>query len=282
MARTIQQIYDSIIAEKQTLSSLNGLTPNPETYVNFLSQLASSSRVAIWRLFAYIIAVAIYTTEVLWDLFKKDIEEIAAQAEAGTVRWYQERVLDFQFGDVLIYADGKYQYAVLDDSLKVVKRCAVVERPDGVVFIKTAKLDSGGLPIPLDSPELTALTAYMQQIKFAGTFLSVNSFNADTLKLYYDIYYSAELDLTTVQTAVYAAVQSFIANLPFNGALNINKLTDALQALTGVKDPKFNSAAATYGALPYTAFDREYLSNAGYLEIDGAFPLSSTFNFIAV
>lgn len=282
MARTIQQIYDSIITEKETLSSLNGLTPNPETYVNFLSQLASSSRVAIWRLYAYIIAVAIYTTEVLWDLFKKDIEDIAAQAEAGTVRWYQERVLDFQFGDILIYQDGKYQYATINDALKIVKRCAVVERSDGIVFIKTAKLNLSGLPIPLSGPELTALTAYMQQVKFAGTFLSVNSFNADTLKLYYDIYYNAELDLATVQAAVYAAVQSFIANLPFNGALNVNKITDALQAVTGVVDPKFVSAEATYGALPYTAFDREYLSNAGYLEIDGAFPLSSTFNFIAV
>jgi hypothetical protein len=282
MARTIQEIYDSIITEKQTLSSLNGLTPNPETYVNFLSQLASSSRVAIWRLFAYIVAVAIYTTEVLWDVFKAEIENIAAQAEAGTVRWYQEKVLDFQYGDVLIYQDGVYQYALIDESLKVVKRCAVVERPDGVVFIKTAKLDNAGLPIPLDAPELVGLTAYMQQVKFAGTFLYVNSFNADTLKLYYDIYYSAELDLGSVQAAVYAAVQSFIANLPFNGALNINKLTDALQSVTGVIDPKFVSAEATYGALPYTAFDREYLSNAGYLEIDGAFPLSSTFNFIAL
>lgn len=282
MARTIQQIYDSIITAKESSSTLAGLTPTPETYTNFLSQLSSSSKVAIWRLFAYIVAASIYTTEILWDIFKVQLEDIAAQAEAGTVRWYQERTLDFQYGDTLIYANGKYNYVVINELLKVVKRCAVVERPDGIVFIKTAKLDTGGLPIPLDAPELVALTSYLQQIKFAGTFVSVNSFAADTLKLYYTIYYKAEIPLATMQAAVYAAVPNFISNLPFNGAFNINRMTDALQSVNGVVDPKFDSAAATYGALPYLAFDREYLSNAGYLEIDALFPLSSTFTFIAV
>jgi hypothetical protein len=122
----------------------------------------------------------------------------------------------------------------------------------------------------------------MQQIKFAGTFLSVNSFAADSLKLYYEVFYDSEAVLTDVQDAVFATVNNFIANLPFNGAFNVNKMTDALQATFGVIDPVFGSAAARYGALPFADIVREYVSNAGYLEIDGSFPLTSTFTFTPV
>lgn len=282
MARTVQDIYNSIIQEKQTLSSLNGLTPNPETYTNLLDNLSTSSKVGLWRLTAYIVAVALYTQEVLWDTFKVQLEEIAAQAEAGTIRWYQERCLDFQFGDALVYINGQYQYPEIDETKQIVKRAAVVERPDGFVVIKTAKLDTNNNPIPLDPAELTALTAYMQEIKFAGTFLSVNSFAADKLKLSYEIYYNSEIPLADLEVNVFDAVNQFIANLPFNGAFNINKMTDALQSVIGVVDPKFVSAEATYAALPYVAFDREYSTNAGYLEIDPLFPLASSFTFIPV
>lgn len=280
MARPISDIYDEMIQEKETLSSLSGLTPDPETYTNLLSRFSSSSKVAIWRLLFYIVAASIYAFEVLMDRFKEDVEELAAQAEAGTIRWYQEQSLVFQLGDTLIYQDGKYQYATIDTSLQVVKRSAAIERPDGYVIIKTAKLDSSNAPIPLSSTELTGLRSYYEQIKFAGTFVEVVSFDPDDLKLEYDIYYSAQIPLVDIQATVFEAVNNYIQNLPFNGELNINKLTDALQVVEGVIDPHFQSAEARYGSLPFVSFDREYLSNAGYLRIDPAFPLSSTFNFI--
>lgn len=279
MARSIQEIYDEMIDEKENQTSLSGLTPTPETYANFLAQLASSSKVAIWRLFIYIVATSIYTFEVLLDRFKVDIEDLAAQSETGTLRWHQERALDFQFGDVLIYEDGKYKYATIDESLQVVKRCSTAERSNGVVVIKTAKLDGSGLPEPLSAAELAGLEDYFSDIKFAGTFLDIVSFPADDLKLEYNIYYSAQIPLADIQTAVFAAVNAYIEELPFDGVLNINKLTDALQVVEGVVDPFFENAEAKYGALPYVPFDREYLSNAGYLKIDPAFPLLNTFTF---
>lgn len=277
--RTIQEIYDEIIAEKQTLSSLNGLLPSSTNYSDLLSALTAASKVAVWRLWAYVTAVSIFFHEQLFELFKLEVEAIADAAIPGVLRWYREQVLNFQLGYTLQYINGKYQYTTVDESAKIVKYCAVEERNDGLVVIKTAKQVSG-LPAELDAPELTALQAYCQQIKFAGTRLSVVSFPADSLKLYYDIYYDAILPEADVIVIVEAAVTDFLNNLPFNGRFNINKMTDALQLLDGIIDPVFLSAEARYGLIPFAAFTTEYNSNAGYMQIDPSFPLSATFNYI--
>lgn len=282
MSRTLQQIYDEIIDEKQSLSNLNALLPNSNAYfADFLTDLASNSRVAIWRLIAWVFAYATWTHEQLWDIFKAEIEDIAAKALAGTPRWYYERVLEFQYGDILVYEDGQYKYATIDELLKIVKYCAIEERADGVVLVKSAK-DNSGTPEPLTAFELTALTAYLQDIKFAGTLLSVVSFPADQLQVYYEVFYDPIVPEAEVKALVEAAINSFIKNLPFNGRFNITNLTDAIQLLKGVVDPVFVDAQARYGILPYTVIDREYNSNAGYLEIDPTFPLSTTITYTPI
>lgn len=282
MSRTLAEIYNEIIDEKQSLSNLSGLLPNSNAYFpDFLADLSSGSRVAIWRLWAYLMAFAIWTHEQLFDIFQAQIEDIAASAIAGTPRWYYDRVLEFQYGDTLVYQDGQYQYALVDTTTQIVKYCAIEERPDGVVVVKTAK-DSAGDPEPLIVAELDALRSYLQQIKFAGTRLSVVSFDPDQLKVYYEVFYDPIIPEADIKAAVEAAIVSFVKGLPFNGRFNINKLTDSLQILEGVVDPVFQSAEARYGALPYESIDREYNSNAGYLEIDVAFPLSTTITYTAI
>jgi hypothetical protein len=283
MSRTVKEIYDEMIGFKESSGNLDDLLPNTgESYSNLLAELTATSKVAIWRLWCYVIAVSIFYHEQQFDNFVAIVEDLVANAEAGTPRWYQEQVLKFQYSDTLVYqANGRYEYNTIDTSLQVVKRCAIQERPDGVVVVKTAKL-SAGLPVPLSSPELTSLQAYMRQIKFAGTRLSVVSFNADSLKVYYTIYYDPIIDVAIIQSAVEAAINNYIQNLPFNGAFNITKLTDALEGIEGVIDPIFNSADARYGALPYAPILREYVANAGYLEIDGAYPLSTTITYIPI
>lgn len=277
--RTVSEIYNEIIVEKD--NNLPTLQPSSDTTQNLLDDLSSNSKVAIWRLWAYLTSVAIWTHEKLFELFKKEIQTIADKANTGTVRWYQERGFDFQFGDALVYNNGSYKYVQIDSSKQIVKRVAIVERPDGSVFIKAAKLDAQGLPDALSSAELTALKAYYQNIKFAGTRLAVNSYPADELRVYYTIYYNPIHPLSDVKTAVEQAIEEHIITLEFNGTLYITKLTDAIQRALGVVDPIFDNAEARYGLLPYTAFSRSYQANAGYLKIDASNPLSSTITYIA-
>ena len=63
MARNLNDIQQSILDKKTettTLSTLEVLTTNEK---NSLSGLTSTSKVAIWRLWVYIVAFAIWTLE---------------------------------------------------------------------------------------------------------------------------------------------------------------------------------------------------------------------------
>lgn len=262
MARTISEIYDEIIAEKESQAALSGLTPDPETALGLLAALSSSSKVAVWRLWAYITAVAIWTHEQVFELFVIEAEAIAAAAPAGTARWYQKKVLEFQYGDTLTYVNNQYVYDPVTPANQIVTRCAVQDRGDGVVVVKVAK--DG--PVPLSGPEKTALEGYIAKIKFAGTRVATVSLPADVIDATYTIYYDPIVPLATLQASLQTAIDDFAANLEFNGEFRLTKFTDALQVVTGVIDPVFSSATATPDGGGTSAFTVSYQPAAGYVE----------------
>lgn len=282
MARTIQQIYDEIIAEKENQPILSQLYPNAaENFAQLIAQLTSSSRVAIWRLWAYTTACAIFLHELRFDTHRATIEQLIASAEAGTLRWYTQQARAFQYGDTLIFDSqtGRYKYPTVNSVLQIVAAAAAIERPDGVVVLKVAKYVAGNL-VPLATAEQSAFAAYANQIKFAGTRLAIISSNADEVGVWYNIYYSPIVPLATIKATVEAAVAAYLKNLPFTGGINVQDLTSELAAVAGVQDAICFDAKARYGTLPFTSFAREYSTFAGYAQISAAYPLSSTINYI--
>lgn len=282
MVRSIAQIYDEIMTAKEALSPLGALAPANDTATALLAELTSGSRAAVWRLWAYVVAVAHHAHELLFDLFKKEVEGIIAAAPAGTARWYQAQMLAFQLGDALTFTNGKLGYAAIDPAKQIVKRCAVTERPDGALLVKLAKLDGQGRPAPLDAlAELAPAIGYAQKIKFAGTRLSVVSLAADRLRVGYEIFFDPISPEATVRANIAAAIEAYLENLPFNGRLSINALTDAIQRAEGVIDPvaQLIEASSDSGATWQTV-SLYYVPQAGYLEIDPASPLSATLALI--
>lgn len=278
MARTVTQIYDALIAEKNSMATLSALQPNIDSSQTLLTNLSSPSKVAIWRLWLFLTAVAMWTLEKMWDLFKIEIDNAAAASIAGTSKWYQDQCYKFQIGYTLQYINNKYQYNTIDTNAQIVARAACVDS-GGKLIVKVAKVVAGNLQ-PLNSLELIAFKSYFNTIKFAGTQVLYISDVADKCKLYYDIYYDALIPLTTLQPLVETTVNDYLKNLKFNGEFVITELTDKIQAVTGVINPVFLSAATKYAAIPYSPVTVKYLSNAGYLEVDPAFPLNVTFNYI--
>jgi hypothetical protein len=276
MSRTIAEIYDEIITEKENQAVLSDLTPNPETSLGLLNDLTSGSRVAIWRLWAYIISAAIWTHEQVFEMFLVEAEAIAAAAPAGTARWYQKKVLEWQYGDTLEYISNQYVYDPVDESARIVTRCAIQDRGDGVVVVKVAK---GSTPTPLDNTEKTALEGYIAKVKFAGTRIAVLSQAADEIDLDYDIYYDPIFPLATVQADVQAALESYAADLEFNGEVRITRITDALQGVTGVIDPVFQSASGTPDGGGSSAIVVSYQPIAGHVVF--ADTAANMLNFIA-
>jgi hypothetical protein len=285
VARSISEIYDALILEKNNQTQLNALQPNIDNAQNLLNDLTSPSKVARWRLDLWVVSVGTWIIEVLMDRFKAEVEEIAKNAVSGTEPWYKDQALKFQYGDSLVYLNNKFQYATLNTAAQIVKRAAVKD-VGGQVIIKVAKL-VGGVVTPLSTAELLAFDAYMKKIKFAGTATATVSRAADLLKIAYTVYYDPlvlKSDGSLISNPsirpVDAAINNYITNLPFNGELILTKLTDTVQLAQGVVNPILTSAQAKYGALPYNTITVKYTADAGHMQIDPFFPLTTQITYL--
>jgi len=282
--RTIGEIYAEIVAYKDSQSAILALAPTADTEQQLLTALNSTSKVAIWRLWAYITAVAIWTHESLWELFRIEVQKVADSAIVGTVPWYQAQVFAYQHGDTLDYdpVTGKYAYVAIHTGVQIVKRCAVIEQPDGVLAFKVAKLSSGA-PVALDAPEQSALVLYLKKIRFAGTRFTLLSGNGDIIRIQATIYYDGVVPSGTISTNVQAAVTNYIGSLPFNGELLLSTLVDKIQAVEGVLDVVLVSAQTkTIISDPYTSIVRVHVPLYGYYKIDttSGNTLADTLTFI--
>lgn len=273
MARTIAEIQTDIIAQKNADSTLSGLS--------------SGSATAIWRLWTYVVAVAIYTLESLYDAFRAQVLDDVARLKPHTPRWYQEKALAFQYGADLPDDSDEYDNTGVDvdtiEDQQIIAQAAVVEE-SGKLVVKVAK-ETGGVLVKLDAPEVTSFTAYMGEIKDAGVDVEVRSFDADKLVIEMDVYYDPLVLNSSGQridgannTPVQDAVEAFLRELPFNGIFIKSKLVDKLQDVEGVYVPELRLVqAAKFDSAAFTTVDIQYQPYSGFLRIYNPGDLDITF-----
>ena len=68
MARQISEIYNELVLEKQNFTQLNALQPNIDSSQTLLNDLNTSSKVAVWRLIFFVVAVGIWSLENIFDI----------------------------------------------------------------------------------------------------------------------------------------------------------------------------------------------------------------------
>lgn len=281
MARTINEIYNEMIAEKESNAVLNDLQPNIDSGQKLLSDLTTSSKVAIWRLYFYVVAVCVWSHEKLFDKFSEEIEKRANELITGTLRWYTEQSKAFQYGDQLVWNESiqKFQYPDGSTGEKKVSQASTIETSTQV-RIKIAKNDGSGGLEPLSDTEETAFKTYINKIKFAGTNVQITNIEPDKLKLIINIFYNPLILTSTGESIlnpgvfpVSDAIKKYIQFLPFDGNFNKNEFIDAIQIVDGVIDPELLESKARSGNEPFIDTGQNYTANAGYLEIDPSFPL---------
>ena len=269
MARSIQEIQTLILQAKSQEPAL--------------SELNSTSKVAIWRLWVYIIAVAIWSLEKLFDLHRADIDKRLSELKPHTARWYRSKALAFQYGfDLLPDSDkfnnqGHTEEAI--EASKIVKYSAVIEsKHEGRLIVKIAG-EQGEQLQPITEPQKQAFEAYLQEIKDAGVRLSVVNYQPDILHLQMKIVYdplvldSNGQSITNATKPVETAIKDYLKRLPFNGELVLAHLIDALQQAEGVKIPhlvlaqsKNITSNSEYGA--FETIEISKIPTAGYFTID--------------
>lgn len=222
MARTTDQIQTAIITTKEGTTDLNGLT--------------SESRRSIWRLFTRLIASVQALFEQQTDVFKTEIESVVAVAAPNTAAWVQDRVLKFQYKasdpQVITLVDLVPTYPVVNTDLQIITRCSVKSDLSNNVKIKAAKDEP---PAALSGPQLSALQSYINVIGCAGINYVVSSSTSDKLYVSADIYYQGMYS-DVISANVIAAIEAYLAALPFDGQLLVSDLEVVIRDVTGVKD----------------------------------------------
>ena len=290
MSRTIQQIYDALVTEKQTNAELSALQPNIDNSQTLLRDLTSSSKVAVWRLEMFVFAVGIWMFEKILDLHYSAVENLRYTLVTGTDIWYAERAKEFQYGDTLTWNGTQYAYEVIDETKRIVAFSSAITE-SGIVGIKVAKDNGSGLPTKLSGTELTAFTAFMAKEIFAGVDYTLVSIDADTAKLYLTVLYDGLILSATGESIetpgtypVEDAVNTYLANLDFNGVFRVDALINDMQAVSGVISviPSAISCAPNGGNYVDVMAKQlqDYTAAAGYMIVDGSFPLSTTLTYI--
>lgn len=284
MARTIGDIYNQMIAEKETLSSLAGLQPSVDSSQRLLSDLSSKSKVAVWRLLFWVVAVAIWVLENLVYEYKDIIEDIVINNHYGNHDWYNRAAKAFQKGDPLVVVNGVVTYATVDTTKQIVKYAATV--PGTTIRLKVAGDNAGELEALLEEDRLL-VQAYIDRVKPAGAKITVISADGDLLTVAAKIYFDPlviRADGTLVSDSntrpVDAAIETFLKAIEFDGTLIITKLVDAIQAVPGVEDVSDWAVTAEYGNTPPITVTRTYTSYAGWMRIDPDNTTEDTLEYI--
>ena len=291
MARTITEIYDALIAEKTNFTELANLEPQVDSTQKLLKELTSTSKVAVWRLLFFVVAVGVNVFEVLLDLFNTELEETRLSLITGTDIWYSEKAKVFQLGDTQVWDGVQFGYEFTDLTAQIVAFSSAISEGN-ILLVKVAKDNGAGLPTKLSISELSSFNSYIQEIGFAGTEILTLSADADTIKLYANIFYDANVLTSTgaeIDNAssfpIETAVTNYLANLNFNGTFRLIDLVDALQDVRGVKNVVITQVWVKHSVIVYTDIfnttSQTYIAAAGYAEIDGTFPLSGTLTYIA-
>lgn len=285
MARTIDNIYNDLVAIKDNLASF--LTPLGDDANTLRSDIQSPSKVAIWRLLLWTMAVGIHKLETNIDEVKEAVIERKEETPAATLKWYQLRAFEFRKGYSLQFINNTYQFtqtAKDDDTAAIVKRASAVEQGTQVL-VKVADLDSNDNPTPLSNSELNSFSNYLKKIKPAGVPARALSEPPDQLKVEMEV----KIDPLVLKSngekineqnkfPVNDAIEGYIEGLEFDAIFNLNDMIDAIQVAEGVVDPipekvqaKPDSQASyqvifdVIGATPVK--QTEYSTFAGYMKL---------------
>jgi len=258
MATSVKEIYDSIITYKDSREELKDLN--------------STSLVSIYTMWAYVTSVVIYTHELLWDLFRAEIETSISERINGTSGWYTQKALEFQLNDDVQVLDGgtRLGYDPVIEDNRIITRAAYQDNGDGILNIKLAKGSPSSLEA-LDPEEESSVEKYFEKIKFAGTQINVISIQPDEIVL--DdviVHHDGVRTSAKVEEDVNTAMDDFLVNLPFNGLFYVEKFRDSIQAVEGVVDVEISSPSGLLrisylSGSPVTSnIPRKIVLDAGY------------------
>ncbi len=254
MARTIQQIEESITGRLQATFSL------------------STSAASEWRLWVHCVAYCIHSFELVLDAFKREMDADAEKEVAGTLTWYNDKCYEFQMGHELVFdtVTGLLEYEKVDTSARVVKIASVNVAEDNTIMFRVATENEEGKIVPLTSNQLLNFKNYIDAVKFAGTKSEIISTDADEVKYDIKVYYNPANPVDTVREAVLASLEEFKTSQKFGGVIYSHKMLEAVTTVTGVVTAKMLSLSRKGTEdVDFIPIDTMAYLHAGYFNYTG-------------
>ena len=206
------------------------------------------SKVSFESMLFYAFAFAIWSFEMILDLFKTEIQARVDAAYIANSSWWHAQAMAFQKGIGLIMNPTTFifGYATSDITKQIIKRVAVRQNVDGVCKVQLFVATETGSDITaLTNDDKVLFEAYANTIKPAGVLIQVISGAGDIVDFSITVDYNPlVLDSTGKliigsNYPVIDSISNFITKLndvDFGGNLNITKLMDAIQLVDGVVD----------------------------------------------
>lgn len=263
MARTISEIRAEMIAAKETFPELSGLN--------------ATSVFSVYRLWIYLVSVAIWTLENVQDISIIQQSKALKDQKRYSLTDYSNMSKQFQYGYDL--PPGEVEYDNSDLTPEVVEASKVVKFASaqkiwGGLKIKIAGISDDGLA-PVTEGQFEAFKEYIGRVKAAGDYVTFTNEEADHLRLELKIFRNPLiLDAAgkrtdgTNDTPIQDAIENFIKAMDFDKKFIPAFLIDAIQAVEGVEVPDLLLAQSRYAAFPFANIPAEGVNpNAGYLRI---------------
>lgn len=286
MARNVQIIQDQIEANLVAQAATIGIAIDPTQW----------SRRNLLRLICFVVATAISVFEQNYDQFKIDTEAVADKLPPQTEAWFSAQALKFQYSAAdpqIIQLDTTTltpYYPTINTDYQIIKFCSV-SGGGGNVVVKVAAAGPTALTTG-STGELAAFQSYLNQLDSPGINITATSFAADEIYISATIYYVAQYS-AIIQANVIAAIEGYLAGLPFSGKLQLTNLEIAIMAVAGVKDVTLNTVRARTFATAFPGgtvlmnanveIAKDYVTYAGYIipETTSGSELTDTLTFVA-
>lgn len=195
----------------------------------------------------------------------------------GKDDYYVSTALAFQLGDDLIIdpVTKKDVYAVIDPSKQIIAQAAFEELgsdQERTLFVKIAKKDPvTGLLVQLTNDELAAFTSYYTTFEIPGLPVTIINKQANILSFAATMTFYKTYNLTTIQTNLQNALNTFRDTFQFNGEFFNGDLAAYVKTMV----PGDRDFFITNTTIDGVAFNGSITLDAGYFNY-----ISNIFNQI--
>ena len=268
--RTITDIKNALIAEKERQEELSGI--------------GSNSKSAFWNLMFYIVAYAIYTHEQIFGAHQEELEVLLRKEKAHGLLWYREKAKAFQYGFQLLpdkdQFDNTGKTPEQIEASKIIKYAAISEDDKESRLILKIATETNGKLSPITESQYNGFRTYANEYRDAGVKLTIVNYLPDILKMHLQIKVDDKIIDENGNHRLQGnkpfedAINEFMKELPFNGELLLNSLVDKLQKVPGVIDPWLFTADSkwldpkTGGYGNYEPIFISKIPESGYFDVD--------------